>query len=635
VQPIIYEGTGQAPPEQVFLRAGALSAVYEAGMLRYVRLGEREILRAVYAAVRDQNWRTIPALLRDVTMQVGADSFEITFTAEHQQGAVHFVWQGSISGSADGTIRFTFDGAALSSFRRNRVGFCILHPMSLAGQPVELEHTNGTTEQNAFPDAIMPHQPFFDLRAMTHAVADGVRARVEMTGDTFETEDQRNWSDASYKTYCTPIAQPYPAPIEAGTKIQQAVTLRLLGKAGQAMAGTSVAVLMLGTTAHQLPTLGLGCASDGVALTGKEIERLKALHLTHLRVDVKVDAQLEDKLRQAWAEANVVGCALELAVTLGSDLEGELARLRAVVDDVQAQIARWLIFRVGEGSTSRATIEAARRVLGDDAPLGAGTDGYFTQLNRERPAAEILDWMCYSLNPQVHAVDNGTLTENLPTQGVQVASARAFANGAKIAVSPVTLKMRSNIDATEAVSEIAADTLPANVDVRQLSLFGAGWALGSIKSLAVADSVTYFETAGWRGVMERTGGSPQPELFPSTAGGVYPMYHVFADVGEFAGGEVLTLVSSDALRFDGLALRKAGRLRILLANYTHERQTVRLRGVSGRFVLKILDETTAAQAIAVPEAFRAAAGVDVKADDAGLRLELLPYACVRLDQHEF
>ncbi|OWY59864.1 hypothetical protein B7486_72285, partial [cyanobacterium TDX16] len=210
------------------------------------------------------------------------------------------------------------------------------------GQRVELEHTDGTTEQHAFPDAIVPHQPFFDLRAMTHAVADGVRARVEMTGDTFETEDQRNWSDASYKTYCTPLAQPYPAPIEAGTKIQQAVTVRLLGLTEQAVAGAREAVLTIGTDVLPLPPLGLGCASDGVPLTGTEMERLKALHLAHLRLDVKVDDQLEGKLRQAVAEADALGCALELAVTLGSNLEADLLRLRSVVDDVQPTVARWL-----------------------------------------------------------------------------------------------------------------------------------------------------------------------------------------------------------------------------------------------------------------------------------------------------
>lgn len=30
----------------------------------------------------------------------------------------------------------------------------------------------------------------------------------EFEGDVFEMEDQRNWTDASYKTYCTPWGCP-------------------------------------------------------------------------------------------------------------------------------------------------------------------------------------------------------------------------------------------------------------------------------------------------------------------------------------------------------------------------------------------------------------------------------------------
>ena len=32
-------------------------------------------------------------------------------------------------------------------------------------------------------------------------------------GETFEMEDQRNWTDASFKTYCTPLSLPYPIKI--------------------------------------------------------------------------------------------------------------------------------------------------------------------------------------------------------------------------------------------------------------------------------------------------------------------------------------------------------------------------------------------------------------------------------------
>ena len=40
------------------------------------------------------------------------------------------------------------------------------------------------------------------------------------TGDVFEMEDQRNWTDASFKTYCTPLRQPFPAtrPLQSRLK---------------------------------------------------------------------------------------------------------------------------------------------------------------------------------------------------------------------------------------------------------------------------------------------------------------------------------------------------------------------------------------------------------------------------------
>mgnify|MGYP006195238293 CR=1 FL=1 len=43
-------------------------------------------------------------------------------------------------------------------------------------------------------------------------------------GDVFEMEDQRNWTDASYKTYVRPLALPWPYTLEAGTELEQAVT---------------------------------------------------------------------------------------------------------------------------------------------------------------------------------------------------------------------------------------------------------------------------------------------------------------------------------------------------------------------------------------------------------------------------
>src|SRR2546421_1852947 len=94
-------------------------------------------------------------------------------------------------------------------------------------------------------------------------------------------------------------------------------------------------------------------------------------------------------------------------------------------------------------------------------------------------------------------------------QGETVKSARAFAVNRPLVVSPITLKRRYNAHATVAEAEQAPDELPDAIDLRQMSLFGAVWTAGSIKYLAEsgAASLTYYETAGWRGLMERETGS--------------------------------------------------------------------------------------------------------------------------------
>ena len=58
-----------------------------------------------------------------------------------------------------------------------------------------------------------PHQPFLDIRAIRHEIAPGRALEVRFEGEWFEMEDQRNWSDASFKTYSTPLSRALPAPI--------------------------------------------------------------------------------------------------------------------------------------------------------------------------------------------------------------------------------------------------------------------------------------------------------------------------------------------------------------------------------------------------------------------------------------
>jgi hypothetical protein len=122
--------------------------------------------------------------------------------------------------------------------------------------------------------------------------------------------------------------------------------------------------------------------------------------------------------------------------------------------------------------------------------------------------------------------------------------------------------------------------------------------------------------------------------FRSIPGAVFPLYHVLADVGEFAASQVVPTRSSDPLRVDGLALRggdKGGAARVVLANLSPEPQRVTVRGLGARVRVRLLDETNALAAMTAPEDFRAEVGEETETDGGALELELLPYAVARID----
>jgi D-apionolactonase len=647
---VLYYGRPQPLPQQIPLRAGPLSLIYEAGDLRYIGLGDVEILRRVYAAVRDHNWGTVPPELSNEQVWSGPDSFKITFDVRNHQNDIDFAWQGEIIGESDGTITYTMRGEARSTFRRNRIGFCVLHPMDCAGAPVQIEHDEGTMEDSAFPVLIAPQvvkdghpwpvAPFDHLRALSHQVLPDIWAEVRFTGDVFEMEDQRNWTDASFKTYCTPLSLPFPAEITAGTVIDQSVRLSLRGRVPErtpAAGGDVVTLTVDDRSPLAMPAVGLGAASHGQPLTQAEIERLKALRLSHLRVDLTLsDPNFKARLSQAAEEARSLGVHLEIALFLSDSAAAELAALQAALRKTRPPVLRWLIFHRKEKTTCAQWVYMARNALAaydPNAQIGAGSNAYFTEINAVRPPLEALDFITYSINPQVHAFDNASLTETLACQAVTVASAKSFSQGKPVVVSPVTLQPRFNPNATGPQPELAPGELPAQVDPRQSSLYGLAWTLGSIKYLAQsgAVSLTYYETSGWRGVLEQQDGSPLPQQFFSLPGGVYPLYHLFADLAEMPGAQVLPLQSSQPLRVDGLALEDERTRMLLLANFTAQPQTVRLDGLPASPRLRRINETNAIEAMQEPEAFREKVFHNCAPQDGTLHLELLPFETVRIN----
>ena len=129
-------------------------------------------------------------------------------------------------------------------------------------------------------------------------------------------------------------------------------------------------------------------------------------------------------------------------------------------------------------------------------------------------------------------------------------------------------------------------------------------------------------------MLERRDGPPDPERFSSRPGVAFPLYHVLADLGEWQdGGEVLPAVSSQPLVVEALAIRKEGRVHMLVANLTPSPRRCVVEGLPDeRISIRTLDEASFPRAGADPLAFRG------ERNDAGSsELELAPYAVVRVD----
>ncbi len=593
-------GTSEAPAPLQALNAGPLSLYFQNGDLRYITCAGREVLRRAYAAVRDPNWGTVPGKLSQLKIDSRRDRFHIRYESDHNREPIHFRWQAEITGRPDGQITFSMEGKALTTFKRNRIGFCVHHPLNgFAGHECEVETAQGW-KKDRVPAEIAPNQPFLGMKAVRHEIAPGCQAEVRFLGDLFEMEDHRNWTDGNFKTYGTPLSFPFPVEVAAGTVIKQSVVIQLVGRAPKLVSLPSRAPVNIKVQgeAKAVPVIGLASASSPWNPAAEQLNRLKALRLSHLRVDAAT-------LDQPAVEVTSLGLPLEMTVLLGADPRQQLEQVAARVRTLKLNVRRWIVYEEKAIVTTADAVKLARSVLPAGMIVG-GTRANFAEVNRNRPLAGSFDGVSFTITPQVHAFDNLSLAENSAAQRDVVTSARAFCGTMPIYISPVTFKQQFNAAATGAEAPTPPGVLPARVDPRQMSLFGAGWTLASIKNLAEAGAagITYYETAGWKGVMETTAGSALPEKFPSIAGSVFPVWHVLADVGEFRGGQVLPCVSSRPLDIECLILKSGGRTRMIVANLSTERQTVELPA-SVQTVLRLLDASNAESAMTRPEDFRA------------------------------
>ena len=501
------------------LSAGPVRVRYENGFLRYLTLNGVEVLRMIYFAIRDHNWSTAMTAFSNETIEETANSFHIHYDWQTDDLGIQLVGHVEIRGNSDGTIAVDFYGKALNSFRKNRIGLCVLHPIEgVLGQPAEITEPDGSLTKVHFPTFISPHQPFLNIQTLRWQMASSATLQLDFSGDIFETEDQRNWTDASFKTYSTPLERSFPVTVSAADAFQQRVVFSLAKDDLSSQVSNDKtdfqAVDKKADEVSTKPLIGVGQRADGKSLTIAEANLLSKLALSHLRADVFFsDPGWRARLICAIADAHLLNIPLELALFFGNDPVDELQTLLPFLQTTNAAIRSMLIFDAATLITTNQLVQAVAPRLRAEWPgllIGGGTDNNFAELNRNRFNYNLVDFVTYSINPQAHAFDELTLQENIAGQAYTVLSAKELSGGKPIHISPITLKPRFT---TVAGTANERQTTPA--DPRQTTEFGAEWTRQSLKALTEAGvaSITYYQSHGPAGLVN--------------GNTVYPIYEAF------------------------------------------------------------------------------------------------------------
>ena len=491
------------------------------------------LLESLRPALRDPDWNAIPADIVDTAWSEGERALCRTQELRYPGEPAGIRARTELEITAR-MLPYRFSLTPEADLRTNRVGLTAMLPRTVAGLDGLLRTPDDAVRPFRFPRLISPFQPAFDIRSLEFGQG-GVRARLDLDGDVFEMEDQRNWTDSSFKIYSRPLALPFPYLVRAGETVEQEVTLTLLsapgtprsaGHSGPVSSSTGigtpqgagaspevgpvrdVGTLLAGAPRSALPALGVGATTQySTAVTGP----LPGLDgLSHLLVETCDGFGQEQVLGSAAREAAALGVPVDLRITATetTDLDGILE----VADQVGLPLVRLGVVDPARHVTTGPLWDGLRRAASDgELELVAGARSHFTEFNREIHEIPVdADAVTFPSTPQMHMREPWHVVSSIAALDDVLATAAALRPDHPLHLGPVTLRPRVNAVATrpELVDRsdstgYGAHLVPGAGDPHQHSTWAGAWAAAVILRAAVAGaaSVTIAELAGARGLL--------------------------------------------------------------------------------------------------------------------------------------
>jgi hypothetical protein len=549
------------------------------------------MIRAISFIVRDKNWGTYAPQISDLDLREGSDSFRVSYEAVIEG---EFRYSAVITGQANGSLSFSGKGQAISDFLTNRTGFVVLHPIEgVAGAACTVEHVDGSIEDTEFPLLIDPVQPMRALRAITHEFSPGLKVTCRMEGDTFEMEDQRNWTDASYKTYVRPLALPWPYSIVKGEEIDQRVSLSVAGSTANIESKESGTYLTIrdSHTGSYMPPLGIGLCPKDLDATEQTINAIKAAGPSHIvchydprsghnRNDLQRMAELGEKIStELW---------LEFVIPSVENFENDISETGAAVAAMGDPFSTVMLSPAPDLKCTlpgspwppcpplAACYQAARKAF-PSARIGGGMFSFFTELNRKRPPLGLLDLVTFTTVAIFHAGDDRSAMEGLESLPYLAKTVRSFIENKPYHVGPSAIGLRMNPYGEAPMPNPGNIRQAMNgMDPRQRGLFAAAWSVGFVARFAKggASALTLGGGAGEFGIAYAKAVYPQPWFDEN--GGIYPVYHVLKGLADLGGKPLVDLQISTPDEIQAIAARRNSGIELWITNLTDQTKSVEL-----------------------------------------------------------
>ena len=487
--------------------------------IRNVKYQGVQIIDLLYTAIRPLDWSTLKADEYLADVQIVSSDCVITVKEIFDSALAA---ETKITLSENNTFSVSYELKGLSENQLNRWGICFcLNTAEWMGSSVRSSGNTYSLPQNIAPQRVVDGvvQGLFPASNEMHFVApDNRNLKVVSTGKVLEAEDQRNWTDNTYKIYSGSLSEPFPFLMCSGALWTQSASFEVGVPNLTAADPTKILVHEI----EALPSIGLQLNADPLLSPDDLQKAFVLLEIDHLRINE------ETLTSQKIATTAANGLILEVALLSSNDGEALKAELLQLSERVPAG-SRLLVQREGREVVDEADLPR-NESLNTYIP---GTDAFLVDLQNDKKSFG--NSVSYSMAPTVHSFDTETIFKTLDTQQESIQFAQKFI-APRVFISPITFSTRGNPHSGHSRDQRLTYAEP-EMALHIRTIEGAAWTLGSIFALASAGafSGTWHELFGEFGIIYSQSDSIK----------FSPTFHAISALGAHHAHQITIATSAD------------------------------------------------------------------------------------------